>query len=110
MRISSIKSDHPTSDMPSLLGLVHLYVVIDLHDTSCKQRFQTERNDHKAKHVEVETINTQESIPVGCVPSTALAVGGEGVSAPVHVGICLPGGGGGFVCSSACWDTHTPCE
>ena len=71
----------------------------------------------------------QECIPVGCVPSAAVAVpGGEGrllggvcpgrwgclpggggcvcysaswdMSSPVHAGICLPGG----VCPSACWD------
>ena len=61
----------------------------------------------------------QESIPVGCVPSAAVAVGGgvsaqgvypEGVSAPMHVGIhpppvCL---GGGAVFPSACSDTHPP--
>ena len=40
----------------------------------------------------------QECIPVGCVPSAAVAIGGG--SAPVHAEI-LPGG----VCPSACWDT-----
>ena len=53
----------------------------------------------------------QEGIPVGCVPSAGVAVGGggglsagEGVSAQGWVsaweGVC-PGG----VCPSACWDT-----
>ena len=53
-----------------------------------------------------EVRKNQESIPVGCVPSAAVAVGGGGVSAPVHAGICLPRGRG--VCPSACWDTHPP--
>ena len=43
----------------------------------------------------------QESIPVGCVPSTAVAVGGGGLSSPVHAGIPAQGD----VCPSACWDT-----
>ena len=95
------------------------------------------------------TYHGQECIPVGCVPSAAVAVVGwgclhqsmlgyvcpGGVSAPVHAGICLSGGGGflpqcmlryvclggclpqcmlGYycpgrgVCPSACWDTPTP--
>ena len=41
----------------------------------------------------------QESIPVGCVPSAAVAVGGGG-SACRGVSTCLGG-----VCPSACWDT-----
>ena len=52
------------------------------------------------------TIQRQECIPVGCVPSAAVAVG-EGVGVcpgdvpkGVHAGICLPTGGG--VCPSAC--------
>ena len=65
----------------------------------------------------------QECIPVGCLSSAGLAVGGGGaclggvcpggvclgVSAPVHAGIHSPlvrhGGG---VCPSTCWDTHPP--
>ena len=49
----------------------------------------------------------QECIPVGCVPSAAVAVGGGAG--------CLPGGvcpgdvsAWGGVCPSACWDTHPP--
>ena len=48
----------------------------------------------------------QESIPVGWIPSAAMAVGGEGcvclpggVSAPVHAGIPAWG-----ICPSACWE------
>ena len=77
-----------------------------------------------------ETKKKQQCITVGCVPSTAVAVGGG----CLHWGGCLPGGclprwgvcpGGrgclswgvsarglsawGGLCPSACWDTH-PCE
>ena len=52
---------------------------------------------------------TQECIPVGCVPSAAVAISGGG-------GVCLGGvcpacvkksvhGGGGDVCPIVCWDT-----
>ena len=70
----------------------------------------------------------QECIPVGCVPSAAVAVGGggvcpsacwdtaRGVSAPVHAGI-LPGGSAlvhaGIllrVCVPQCMLGYTPCE
>ena len=55
-------------------------------------------------------INKQECIPVGCVPSAAVAVG-RGVC-PGGGGVC-PGGIsqhalGSGVYSSACWDTPPP--
>ena len=70
------------------------------------------RNRKPQKKVNFEQYNMlQECIPVGCIPSAAVAVGGG----------CLPGGsaqGGGGGCDqrcltggclpSACWDTHTP--
>ena len=78
----------------------------------------------------VQHLCEQECIPVGCVLSAAVAIGGvsapvhagiclprgvsapvhagiclsRGVSAPVHAGLCLPGG----VCPSTCLDTHLP--
>ena len=49
-------------------------------------------------------------LPRGYLPQCMLGyVCLGGMSAPLHAGICLPGGG--VVCPSACWDTHTPpCE
>ena len=62
-------------------------------------------------------LGSATGIPVGCVPSAAVAVGG--MSAPVHAGICVPMGdvcpsasrdmsAQGIVCASACWNTPTP--
>ena len=75
----------------------------------------------------LQTFKTQESIPVGCVPSAAVAMGVGRVCLPRGVclsGGCLPGrevssqgsvcvsqhtlGRGVGVCFSACWGTYTP--
>ena len=49
----------------------------------------------------------QESIPVGCIPSAAVAVGGG-----VCPGECMPGGvsAEGGVYSGMPWGKHLPCE
>ena len=44
----------------------------------------------------------QDSIPVGCIPSAAVAVGGGGVGCLPQ---CMLGYLSGGVCPSACWDT-----
>ena len=52
----------------------------------------------------------QECIPIGCAPFAAVAVGGGGVSVPVHAGGVCPSAywdmsaWGRGVCPSACWD------
>ena len=51
------------------------------------------------------TAEIQEYIPVGCVPSAAMAVGGGGVFAPVHACWDMFGQGG---CLSQCMLGYTP--
>ena len=66
-----------------------------------------------------------ECIPVGCVPSAAVAAGGGGAVSqhPLGKGGCVsqhalgrgdvcPGDVAweGNICPNACWDTHTPSE
>ena len=82
---------------------------------------KSSRNTHSRQHVTKGLQNIKpEYIPVGCLPSTAVAaeVGcipactGQGrVSAQggcVAGGVCPGVSAQGGVCWSACWDTHTP--
>ena len=61
------------------------------------------------KECESRSYQRQECIPVGCVPSAAVAAGAGGMYPSMHWAVgCLPRGvsAQGRFCPDACWYTH----